>query len=208
MDISLLSWTRLRKHCEFFPVRAITSRSLLLRGACVYHARSSTTSWTVCGEASALEWVVVGESSSEIYIILPTLRQSPPFDHAKQRPQLRRCSNFLGLRLVPETQLEEELTAIRLENCPASSNTSGYLLVNQIRELALMYGIIKIFKAYVECSEQLRAQILRSELQSSGVSLTDCPHMGKKDVADKMMIGMLTSSAISSEITNSRRQLT
>ncbi|KAF7440753.1 hypothetical protein PC9H_001101 [Pleurotus ostreatus] len=74
------------------------------------------------------------------------------------------------------------------ENCPASSSTSGYLLVNQIRELALMYGIIKIFKAYVECSEQLRAQILRSELQSSGVSLTDCPHMGKKDVADKMMI--------------------
>ncbi|KAF4603881.1 hypothetical protein EYR40_001054 [Pleurotus pulmonarius] len=74
------------------------------------------------------------------------------------------------------------------ENCPASSNTSGYLLVNQIRELALMFGIIKIFKAYVECSEQLRAQILRSELQSSGVSLTDCPHMGKKDVADKMMI--------------------
>ncbi|KAG5219742.1 NYN domain-containing protein [Salix suchowensis] len=59
-----------------------------------------------------------------------------------------------------------------------------------------MYGIIKIFKAYVECSEQLRAQILRSELQSSGVSLTDCPHMGKKDVADKMMIDYAYAAAL------------
>jgi hypothetical protein len=34
---------------------------------------------------------------------------------------------------------------------------------------------------------------LRSELQSSGVSLTDCPHNGHKDAADKMMmIDMLT----------------
>lgn len=29
---------------------------------------------------------------------------------------------------------------------------------------------------------------LRSELQSSGVSLTDCPHNGRKDAADKMIL--------------------
>ena len=32
---------------------------------------------------------------------------------------------------------------------------------------------------------------LRSELQSYGLSLIDCPHQGRKDVADKMIIGEL-----------------
>lgn len=164
----------------------------------------SVTSWRVCGEVSVLEWLIVGEPSGEIHIIPSSLRQSPPFDHAKQGLQLRRCSHFLGLWYVLEPQLGDELTAVRSENCPASSNTSGYLLVNQIRELALMFGIIKLFKAYVECSEQLKAQILRSELQSSGVSLTDCPHLGKKDVADKMMIGMLTLLPMRRKLTNYR----
>ena len=39
-----------------------------------------------------------------------------------------------------------------------------------------------------------RAVLLRSELQSSGVSLTDCPHNGRKDVADKMILGTCASS--------------
>lgn len=30
--------------------------------------------------------------------------------------------------------------------------------------------------------------LLRSELQASEVSLTDCPHNGRKDVTDKMML--------------------
>lgn len=38
---------------------------------------------------------------------------------------------------------------------------------------------------------------LRSDLQSSGVSLTDCPHNGRKEVADKMMLGMYTFSITS-----------
>jgi len=72
---------------------------------------------------------------------------------------------------------------------------SGYSVVNTIRALALTYGSIKTLKAYLEISEQTflpRALNLRSELQSSGVSLVDCPHNGRKDVADKMIIGGLS----------------
>lgn len=47
-----------------------------------------------------------------------------------------------------------------------------------------------VFKAYLELTGlSPKSAILRSELQSSGVSLTDCPHNGRKDVADKMMLG-------------------
>jgi hypothetical protein len=35
--------------------------------------------------------------------------------------------------------------------------------------------------------------VFRSELQSSGVSITDCPHNGKKDVVDKMILGKCSS---------------
>jgi hypothetical protein len=39
--------------------------------------------------------------------------------------------------------------------------------------------------------------VLRSELQSSGVSLVDCPHNGRKEVADKMLIGQTVTRTIS-----------
>ena len=82
------------------------------------------------------------------------------------------------------------------ENCPASANTSGYTIVNSIRSVAQTFGSVKLFKAYLGVTEQVpvsRALVLRSELQSSGVSLTDCPHNGRKDVADKMIIGVFAS---------------
>ena len=71
--------------------------------------------------------------------------------------------------------------------------------MNNIRSKAQTFGSVKSFKAYLEVtdSEQVpvsRAVVLRSELQSSGVSLTDCPHNGRKDVADKMIIGVFSSS--------------
>ncbi|KDR73458.1 hypothetical protein GALMADRAFT_72264 [Galerina marginata CBS 339.88] len=74
------------------------------------------------------------------------------------------------------------------ENCPVPSNTSGYVVVDNIRSLVRPYGSVKSFKAYLDISEQIPLT-LRSELQSSGVSLVDCPHNGRKDVADKMIIG-------------------
>jgi len=69
--------------------------------------------------------------------------------------------------------------------------------VNNIRSVAQTFGSVKLFKAYLEVAEQVpvsRAVLLRSELQSSGVSLTDCPHNGRKDVADKMILGAFASS--------------
>ena len=83
------------------------------------------------------------------------------------------------------------------ENCPVSTNSSGYAIVKNIRSIAQTFGSVKLFKAYLEVTEQVpvsRAVLLRSELQSSGVSLTDCPHNGRKDVADKMIIGVFASS--------------
>ena len=69
--------------------------------------------------------------------------------------------------------------------------------MNNIRSVAQSFGSVKLFKAYLEVTEQVpvsRTVVLRSELQSSGVSLTDCPHNGRKDVADKMIIGIFTLS--------------
>jgi hypothetical protein len=87
--------------------------------------------------------------------------------------------------------------SIEKENCPAPTNTSGYAIVNNICSIAQTFGSIKLFKAYLEVTEQVpmsRATLLRSELQSSGVSLTDCPHNGRKDVADKMILGICALS--------------
>ncbi|KAJ3991778.1 limkain-b1-type NYN domain-containing protein, partial [Lentinula boryana] len=78
------------------------------------------------------------------------------------------------------------------ENCSVPSDLSGYDIVKQIRSLAHEFGSIKLLKAYTELSEQAiqssRFLILRSELQSSGVSITDCPHDNYKNVADQMII--------------------
>ncbi|KAJ7752060.1 DUF537-domain-containing protein [Mycena metata] len=69
-----------------------------------------------------------------------------------------------------------------------------YEIVSAIRDVAHRYGPVKHFKAYMEVPETdtSRSLGLRSELQSSGVSLTDCPHNGRKNVADHMiMVDML-----------------
>ncbi|KAH9853985.1 NYN domain-containing protein [Lenzites betulinus] len=84
------------------------------------------------------------------------------------------------------------------ENCTPPCNIPGYDVVNNIRRVAHEYGSVKLFKAYLELSEQASSKSLglRSELQSCGVSLTDCPHNGRKDVADKMMIVDMLTYAI------------
>ncbi|KII85144.1 hypothetical protein PLICRDRAFT_333488 [Plicaturopsis crispa FD-325 SS-3] len=77
------------------------------------------------------------------------------------------------------------------ENCHPASNVSGHLVAANILKIARTEGIVTTFKAYLEIPQQSsgRGAILRSELQCSGVSLTDTPHNGSKDVADKMMLG-------------------
>ncbi|KAF5324943.1 hypothetical protein D9611_004356 [Ephemerocybe angulata] len=78
------------------------------------------------------------------------------------------------------------------DSCPAEAESSGFALVDRIRSFSLQFGAIKSFKAYLAVSDYNaavsngRALPLRSEMQSSGVSLTDVP--GRKDVADRMLI--------------------
>jgi len=78
------------------------------------------------------------------------------------------------------------------ENCPVPSNASGYAVANNLCSLSRPFGSVRLFRAYFDVNEQLPAHkslSLRSELQSSGISLVDCPRNGRKDVADKMILG-------------------
>lgn len=83
------------------------------------------------------------------------------------------------------------------ENCPPPSGMPGYVVVENIRNVTHHFGDITLFKAYLEISDiSPNKKSLRSELQSSGVSLTDCPHNGRKDAADKMMMVDMLAFAI------------
>ncbi|KAI0362703.1 DUF537-domain-containing protein [Trametes cingulata] len=84
------------------------------------------------------------------------------------------------------------------ENCALPATEPSYTIINKIRRLAHQYGSVKTFKAYLEYPEQTspKSMALRSELQSCGVSLIDCPHNGRKDVADKMMMVDMMAHAI------------
>lgn len=79
------------------------------------------------------------------------------------------------------------------ENCQPASGSSGYAIVDNIRRVASAYGIVTVFKAYLELGSSPKRNNLRSSLHSSGVSLIDCPHNGQKEVADKMILGMSES---------------
>ena len=79
------------------------------------------------------------------------------------------------------------------ENCSPPSNSCGlgYDIVNNISRIARLFGSVTTFRAYLDISAQSsKSVVLRSELQSSGVSMIDCPHNGKKDVVDKMILGV------------------
>ncbi|KAJ6486081.1 hypothetical protein C8R47DRAFT_1128944 [Mycena vitilis] len=122
---------------------------------------------------------------------------------------LRLPSNFCGLSFpfylhhlgMASHKLESSDVAIfwDYENCHASSQISGYEVVSGIRNVAHRFGPVKHFKAYMEVADSdtfLRSFTLRSELQSSGVSLTDCPHNGRKNVADQMIMGVCDRSSV------------
>ncbi|KAJ3292004.1 hypothetical protein HK104_005632 [Borealophlyctis nickersoniae] len=81
------------------------------------------------------------------------------------------------------------------ENCPPPANTPGYVVVDSIRRVVHHFGAITMFKAYLQISETTKKS-LRSELQSSGVSLTDTPHNSRKDAADKMILVDMLAFAI------------
>ncbi|CAE7072538.1 unnamed protein product, partial [Rhizoctonia solani] len=97
------------------------------------------------------------------------------------------------------------------ENCAPPSGTPGYVVAERLRATCGAFGSVTQFRAYLELSappptspSQLvnaepsssdlsraptspKTLTLRSELQSSGVSLIDCPHNSRKNVADSML---------------------
>ncbi|KAL0071590.1 hypothetical protein AAF712_001447 [Marasmius tenuissimus] len=87
------------------------------------------------------------------------------------------------------------------ENCRPPSNVSGYSVMGEIRKVAQRYGHIKTCRGYADFSElsSPRSVTLRSELQCSGLSMIDCPHNGRKNVADQMMIVDMLTFAIDNE---------
>lgn len=80
------------------------------------------------------------------------------------------------------------------ENCGIPNNIDGFAITSGIRRIAHEYGGVKTFRAYWPLTDPITPKLLtiRSDLQVCGVSVIDCPHNGKKDTADKMMLGELT----------------
>ncbi|ORX49226.1 DUF537-domain-containing protein [Piromyces finnis] len=74
------------------------------------------------------------------------------------------------------------------ENCPPPSGMPGYYVVENLRRVIHRFGSMITLKAYLQITDSTSKKSLRSELQSSGVSLIDCPHNGRKDAADKMIL--------------------
>ena len=106
-------------------------------------------------------------------------------------PQRR---HLLGLWSVSTMNLMNASHQLTIpENCNPPSNSCGlgYDIVNNISRMARLFGSVTTFRAYLDIATQSsKSAVFRSELQSSGVSMIDCPHNGKKDVVDKMIIGV------------------
>ncbi|KAJ8583053.1 hypothetical protein M405DRAFT_799667, partial [Rhizopogon salebrosus TDB-379] len=84
------------------------------------------------------------------------------------------------------------------ENCSPSVSLQAYAIVNRIQRIAHVFGCVTTFKAYFDMSAQSSKSSVafRSGLQSSGVSVIDCPHSGRKDVVDKMILVDMLAFAI------------
>eukprot|EP00539_Tryblionella_compressa_P001630 CAMPEP_0178746152 /NCGR_PEP_ID=MMETSP0744-20121128/7662_1 /TAXON_ID=913974 /ORGANISM="Nitzschia punctata, Strain CCMP561" /LENGTH=807 /DNA_ID=CAMNT_0020399355 /DNA_START=377 /DNA_END=2800 /DNA_ORIENTATION=- len=75
-----------------------------------------------------------------------------------------------------------------LENMPIPENCSGRDVTTRLKSILSPYGNLVQFRAYASIGLNLIPQQKRSDLQLSGCHLVDCPHNGRKEVADKMII--------------------
>ena len=75
-----------------------------------------------------------------------------------------------------------------LENMPIPTNSSGRDVTSRLKKILSPYGNLVQFRAYASIGLNLIPQQKRSDLQLSGCHLVDCPHNGRKEVADKMII--------------------
>lgn len=71
-----------------------------------------------------------------------------------------------------------------LENMPIPSTISGRDVTSRLKFILAPYGNLVQFRAYACIGLNLIPQQKRSDLQLSGCHLVDCPHNGRKEVAD------------------------
>ncbi|KIK46534.1 hypothetical protein CY34DRAFT_800389 [Suillus luteus UH-Slu-Lm8-n1] len=72
-----------------------------------------------------------------------------------------------------------------------------HVIVNGIRRIAPVFVDVTSFKAYLDISSQSPMSVgFHSDLQSSGVFMTDCPHIGRKDVVDMMILGLYPATSV------------
>ena len=92
---------------------------------------------------------------------------------------MRSTSPFVSTKIIHLRELSRPHKCLRLCNC------------GNIRSLAQTFGSVKLFKTYLEVTEQVPVS---RALQSSGVSLTDCPHNGRKDVSAPSTIVLISGN--------------
>jgi hypothetical protein len=75
-----------------------------------------------------------------------------------------------------------------IENVPIPSACTGRFAALRVKKALAEYGDLVVFRGYASIGLNNIPQEKRSELQLSGCHLVDCPHNGRKEVADKMII--------------------
>ena len=75
-----------------------------------------------------------------------------------------------------------------IENVPIPNEVSGTRVATRLKEILAQHGQLKQFRGYASIGLNHIPESKRSELQLSGCHLVDCPHAGRKEVADKMII--------------------
>jgi hypothetical protein len=75
-----------------------------------------------------------------------------------------------------------------IENVPIPAACTGRFAALRVKKALAKYGDLVVFRGYASIGLNNIPQEKRSELQLSGCHLVDCPHNGRKEVADKMII--------------------
>jgi len=75
-----------------------------------------------------------------------------------------------------------------IENMPIPTTSSGRDVSSRLKSMLKPYGNLVQFRGYASIGLNHIPQQKRSDLQLSGCLLVDCPHVGRKEVADKMII--------------------
>ena len=75
-----------------------------------------------------------------------------------------------------------------IENVPIPNEVSGTQVATRLKAILAQHGQLKQFRGYASIGLNHIPEQKRSELQLSGCHLVDCPHAGRKEVADKMII--------------------